>query len=273
MTNVPEASHEASPDPDETERDERAERAYRSVSAADLLSLDVVLPFHRFMGLDFAPPEALAETARSALRAEWSAEEQDPDVWIGFPAIWRAHALQALGVQAANQLETWLVMTYGFVAPQQPQWFAWSSLFRRFAHREPQMFQLNAPLRDELVNGYKSVLERVDVEPVLAAARAARLSDWDVELMARRGRFVDDHDDDLDNAGADVLVPVITVIELFRLQLFCRAVVHRLSETELAELSLRAAACAVRVGFVPPTGLLPLKRLVEALPLLSSWPH
>jgi hypothetical protein len=238
--------------------------AYRWVSAADMVSFDLTRSLLPMLGLGFAPADALANAMRTALEREWALEEADPAVWLQFPALCKSVLVEQLGQPLADDYERWLMECYGFVAGQLPQWFALNTAFIHFA-RNPKQFGLPRPATESISELYDSIMDLKDVENALDSRRVTALSDWDVALLARRGRHLNREGDQLWDAG-DILAPIKRIALNQRLQAFCRRVVAALSPADLDLLDARIAHWGESRGFDPEGGFVKLAKLVSGLP-------
>ncbi len=238
--------------------------AYRWVSAADLVSLDLTRGLLPLLGLGALPADALAMAMRSALEREWALEDADPDVWLAFPALCRQTLLEALGADRAADYERWLMQCYGVVPGQLPQWFALNTAFIFFA-RNPKQFGLPREATDTLSALYADMMDLSEVDNAIDARRVSALSDWDVMLLARRGKHVNRVGDQLWDAG-DILAPLKRIASIQRLQAFVRRAVAALAPADRALLEARIAHWGHSRGFDPDEGFRSLDELVAQLP-------
>lgn len=250
--------------------------AHRWVSAADIVSFDLTRSLLPMLGLGFAPPDALAGAMRTALEREWALEEGDPEVWLRFPGLCKSVLVEALGQPLADDYERWLMKCYGFVPGQLPQWFGLNTAFIHFA-RNPKQFGLSRAATEIVSELYEDIMDLKDVDNALDSRRVTALSDWDVALLARRGRHLNREGDELWDAG-DILAPIKRIALNLRLQSFCRRVVAALSPADLDLLDARIAHWGVSRGFDPDGGFVKLAVLVSELPpwgteLRGETPH
>jgi hypothetical protein len=131
--------------------------------------------------------------------------------------------------------------------------------------RKPKAFGLPPELTAVLDDLYTDMMDMTEVENAIDARRHSELSDWDVALLARRGRHVNRVGDQLWDCG-DILAPIRRLALNHRLQQFARRLVAELSPDDLERLDERIARWGESRGFAPDGGFEPLARLVANLP-------
>jgi hypothetical protein len=238
--------------------------AFKWASAVEMLSLDVVAPFHGPMGLG-GEPGATVASARHAVALYRELDARGPGCWLGFPARCDELFSASLPPRTAASLGRWIANTYGFAPSMLPQWFAWLELFKHFVESNANLFELSQTPRDQLYFQFLDHVVLTDVRAAADQARSAALSRWDTLLLAGNDMHLGASSDGPIDRGADILERVLTVVEMRRFQLLCSDWLRLLSHADLDTMNHAGAAFADSNAMLHDEALAPFQSLAATL--------
>lgn len=213
-----------------------------------LLSLDVILPFHRAMRLLTSHPVRLVTIVRpyvTALDAALDvAHPNGPAIEIPTDAVF-ADVAREMGDADARALLGFATNTFSSFPLDRPHWYGWDTAF---AFAEPsekkrRNLALPAELRNAVFDAYSAATDLSSVETEIHAVKQRPLSDWDLDIYTRYRFYAEDINDPFDD--------VLSTIKLIRFREFMTWLVRTLSESALDALHQsardRLAADGVRL--------------------------
>lgn len=149
-----------------------------------MLSLDGVQPLYEAMGVPVADKAVFQKTLREVIHQARRVYEASPD---NVPSV-ATMLFDRLGSAAARQFATWANGAFLGYHADQPEWSAWDIIFSHWAYsRRHDLDFLPPQKRDSFISGYRQKAVTNDLKQKGEEALNSPLSDWDLEMFARRG--------------------------------------------------------------------------------------
>lgn len=219
-----------------------------------VLSLDAAPELYTAMGVPTRDPATFQKVLREVIR---DARRQHDDTPNRVPplAVMLAERLPAPDVAAFLRWARGAFLGYH---ADQPWWSAWDIVFTRWAtSRQSDLDFLPPPKRDELVAAYRRDAAVNDVRARGEKAAEQPLSDWDLEVFARR-----DYGSEWDSGPYRVIE---AIARDHRLKTFVARTLPGLAPAEREQLHARAQALLAALGVWMPGPLPRLDELLEEL--------
>jgi hypothetical protein len=217
-----------------------------------LLSLDCIVPFFGVMAIPIDDEDLFRRNIREVIVTARQMYESRPDQIPPLPRM----LFDRLGVTAAERFDRWARNVFLGYHADQPDWSAWDIVFSHWAYgRRRDLDFLPPEKREALVSEYCRNVDTDDVKRTAEALASKPLSDWDIEMFARR------------NYGASwesspfSIVEAITRIE--RLKRFARNIWLNLNDDEREKMQKNAQELVDTLGVWMPGQLPALGRLLE----------
>lgn len=212
-----------------------------------VLSLDAAPEFYGAMGVPARDPVAFQRALRAAILEARGRHDAEPD---RIPPV-AAMLADRLPEPDAEAFLRWARRAFLGYHADQPEWSAWDIVFSHWAYsRRGDLDFLPPVTRDALVDAYRNTAATDDVRERGERAAERPLSDWDVEIYARRGYGAEWESGPYSTIEA--------VCRIKRLKQFVAAMWPRLTPREHAQLHDRADALIAELGVWLPG---PLPRL------------
>lgn len=210
-----------------------------------LLSLDGALPLYEAMGVPVADKDSFQKILRDVIidarrRFEVHPEQVPPVASMLF---------HRLGSTAAEPFAAWARGAFLGYHADQPDWSAWDIVMSHWAYSRSQDLDfLPEQKRESFVSGYREKAESGDVKRKGLEMLNKALSDWDLDMFARRRYGISWESSPYSTAEA--------IARIERLKRFAREVWQGLSPSEKEEFQQRAQALIDELEVWMP-GLLP----------------
>lgn len=198
-------------------------------AAVALLSLDVVSPFYRYMGLELGQPDAFQKVLRDVIVSNRRLFEADQSQ---IPDLKRAvlETLEnRLGTAAAGELRHWVedILVYtGQEFAHLSQWHLLLGLART-SHERWAALGFPGHLSEKARQEMDKVFDFDELDELADQVDECPLSDWDLEMYALHG--FDDDDNDPYNW-------VMEAVTRIRFEAFLKWLIASLSEQEQRQL-------------------------------------
>lgn len=216
-----------------------------------VLSLGAAPEFYGLMGVPTRDPATFQRALRATILDARGRQDAEPD-HIPPVAEMFADRLQTSDAEAFLRWARGVFLGYH---ADQPEWSAWDIVFSQWAYsRRGDLGFLPTTTRDALVVAYREIAETDDVRERCERAAERPLSDWDVEVYARRGYGAEWE------SGPYSTIEAVCRIE--RLKQFVSVVWPELTPQERAQLHDRAEALLAELGVWMPGPLPQLDTLL-----------
>jgi hypothetical protein len=219
-----------------------------------VLSLDCAGPFYGAMGVPVKSADRFREVLREVILEARRRYETDPKQVPDVAGM----LLNRLDRPSAEQFERWARGAFLGYHADQPDWSAWDIVFSRWAYsRRKDLVFLPEEKRESLVSEYRLKVTTDDIEQLANEALEGPLSDWDLEMYARR------------NWGASWESSPFSVIEsivrIERLTRYARAFWASLDEREREATQVAAEKLIEELSVWMPGALPSLDGLLRTL--------
>jgi hypothetical protein len=216
-----------------------------------VLSLDNARGFYDAMGVPVENTESFQASLREAIMEGRQRYETNPRETPDVAKL----LLQRLDATTAQRFVKWASGAFLGYHADQPDWSAWEIVFSRWAYsRQNDLAFLPQQKRESLVSEYRLHVTTDDIERLATEALEASLSDWDLEMYARR-----DWGASWESSPFSVIE---SIVRIERLKRFARAFRASLDEREREAMQRAAEKLVEELGVWMPGPLPTLDSLL-----------
>jgi hypothetical protein len=198
-------------------------------SLIELLSLDRVIPFYGDMGLNLPDKGGFVELIRSLVVEghQKFGPGRTPD--MEFVRYVFDRFRRFLGTESFEAFYKWAMTVFCWAPSDQAQWSIWDDIIPRTPGHMPPGLPVE---KWNAVARFQQAEETGDVEARVIAQKRNPLTEWDAMMYARYNYRDKTDRDDVFEEGVDPLAPILSTIQINRMQLAWAAFWNSFSDDE-----------------------------------------